>query len=76
MFIEIKKITNFTTDHLNRELVKKEETLFLFEGQSPNEKNMSQETQNYYKKLYKIQEESTIEAGRPVSILEALKIGL
>lgn len=76
MFIGINKLTTMSTDPLNRELVKREETIFLFEGQTANSKNTSQETQNYYKKLYKIQEDATLEAGRPVCIFEALKIGL
>lgn len=76
MFINVNKITNVRTDELNRPLVNIEETVFLFDGQTPNEKVLSKETQQYYKKLYKIQEEATIAAGRPVCIFEALGLGL
>lgn len=77
MFIEAKKVITYKSDPLTKEdLMKKEETIFLFEGQSPNENNTNIETQNYYRKLFRIQEEASLTAGRPVCIFEALKIGL
>lgn len=72
MFIEQKTIDTFSHDLQGRELCKKTETVYLFEGQTPNEKNLSPETQVYYKKLYILQEEKSLELERPVSILEIL----
>ena len=72
MFIEQRTLESFKHDLQGRELCKKTETIYLFEGQTPNEKNCSLATQAYYKKLYKLQEEKTLEEERPVSILEIL----
>ena len=49
MFIEQRLIESFVSDNQGRELVKKTQTVYLFEGQTPNDKNISAQTQNYYK---------------------------
>ena len=72
MFIEQKTLDTVKTDELNRELVKITKTVYLFEGQIPNDKNLSVATQAYYKKLFIKQQEASDIAGHPVSILELL----
>lgn len=72
MFIEQKTLEDFKKDASGRELVKITHVVYLFEGQVPNEKNLSLETQDYYKKLFIKQEKASLEAGRPVSIMEIL----
>lgn len=72
MFIEQRLIESFVADNQGRELVKKTQTVYLFEGQIPNEKNMSVQTQNYYKQLFIRQETESIKLARPISILELM----
>ena len=72
MFMEQRLIESFVADNQGRELVKKTQTVYLFEGQTPNEKNMSAQTQNYYKQLFVKQETESINMGRPISIMELL----
>lgn len=72
MFIEQRTIETFTHDNTGRELCKRTDTVYLFEGQTPNEKNLSIKTQEYYKKLFNKQETASLEAGYPVSIIEVL----
>lgn len=72
MFIEQRLLESFVADNQGRELVKKTQTVYLFEGQTPNEKNMSVQTQNYYKQLFIKQETESIKLARPISILELM----
>ena len=72
MFIQIRYIEDFKHDIQGRELCKSTKTVYLFEGQTPNEKNLSESTQAYYKRLYQKQEEASLEAERPISALEVL----
>ena len=72
MFIEQRLLESFVADNQGRELVKKTQTVYLFEGQTPNEKNMSVQTQNYYKQLFIKQETESIKLARPISILEMM----
>lgn len=72
MFIEQRLIESFVSDNQGRELVKKTQMVYLFEGQTPNDKNMSAQTQNYYKQLFIKQETKSIEIGHPISIMEII----
>ena len=72
MFIEQRLLESFQADNQGRELVKKTQTVYLFEGQTPNEKNMSVQTQNYYKQLFIKQETESVNLARPISIMEIL----
>ena len=72
MFIEQRLLESFVADNQGRELVKKTQTVYLFEDQTPNEKNMSVQTQNYYKQLFIKQETESIKLARPISILELM----
>ena len=72
MFMEQRLLESFVADNQGRELVKKTQTVYLFEGQTPNEKNMSVQTQNYYKQLFIKQETESIRLARPISILELM----
>ena len=72
MFIEQKNVEYFTHDLQGRELCKRTETIYLFEGQTPNEKNSSPQVQAYYKKLFILQEEKSLEAGYPVCALSLI----
>ena len=72
MFIEQRLLESFVADNQGRELVKKTQTVYLFEGQTPNKKNMSVQTQNYYKQLFIKQETESIKLARPISILELI----
>ena len=74
MFIEQKTLESFTHDLQGRELCKREETIYLFEGQTPNEKNCSPKVQAYYKKLFMLQEEKSLEAGYPICALELITL--
>lgn len=76
MFINKLNYVNHKTDLSGRELVKITEIIYLFDGQEANIKTLNPETQQYYKKLYDIQENASFEAKRPISIFEVLKIGL
>lgn len=72
MFIEQRLLESFTTDLMGNGLSKKTQTVYLFEGQTPNEKNLSAQTQNYYKKLFIKQETESVKLERPISIMEIL----
>lgn len=72
MFIEQRTIETFKLDNTGRELCKRTDTVYLFEGQTPTELNTSLKTQEYYKKLFIKQENASLEAGYPVSIMEVL----
>lgn len=76
MFINIKTHTEVKHTPDGQELMRSVETLYLFDGQDVNENTKHPETQKYYKSLYLKQTEATIEQGRPVSIFEALGLGV
>ena len=76
MFIKRQTYITAENDLSGRELLKRTETIYLFEGQEPDKNNLHPETQNYYKKLFELQEKSSLENKRPTCIFEALGFGL
>ena len=76
MFINIRKLTNTKLDALGNELVSSTQTVYLFDGQEANANTLHPETQKYYKQLYTLQTEESLAKNRPVSIFEALGLGL
>lgn len=76
MFIVQKSFSNVQTDASGRELLTTTQTVYLFDGQEPNDKILHPDTQKYYKKLFKIQEDASVKNERPTCILEALGFGL
>ena len=76
MFINIKTLTTNKFDEVGQLMCTVNETVYLFDGQEANANTLDPKTQAYYKKLHAIQEEATLLEQRPVSIFEALKIGL
>jgi hypothetical protein len=76
MFINVKNLTTTKLDSLGNELVSATQTIYLFDGQEANSNTLHPETQKYYKYLYTLQTEESQAKNRPVSIFEALGLGL
>lgn len=70
MFMEIKQYTETSADSLGRDLCKTTRTIYLLNGQVPDEKILHPKTQELYKKIYNLQEEKSKESGYPVTIFE------
>lgn len=60
----------------NVKVGEQEKTLYLFDGQFPDNTNTNVELQKHYKKLFELQTELDLQLGRPCSYDEIITMKL